>query len=59
MHHGETPALSQEQAATLLWLLQHLREWEVTGAGDSWLAPEPSPQPSLTPLGDSYFWLGG
>lgn len=31
MHHGETPVLSQEQAAALLWLLQHLCEWEVRG----------------------------
>lgn len=31
MHHGETPALSQEQAAALLWLLQHLRERGVRG----------------------------
>lgn len=26
MHHGETPALSQEQAAALPWLLQHFCE---------------------------------
>lgn len=31
MHHGETPALSQEQVAALLWLLQHLRERGVRG----------------------------
>lgn len=26
MHHGEIPALSQEQAAALPWLLQHFCE---------------------------------
>lgn len=31
MHHGETPTLSQERAAALLWLLQHLRERGVRG----------------------------
>lgn len=58
MHHGETPALSQEQAAALLWLLQHLRERGVRGRGRL-AGSEPPLQPSLTPPGDSYFWLGG
>lgn len=58
MHHGETPALSQEQAAALLWLLQHLCEQGVRGSGRL-AGSKPSPQPSLTPPGDSYFWLGG
>lgn len=49
MHYGETPALSQEQAAALLWLLQHLREWGVKHR--RWLVPEPSPQASLTTCG--------
>lgn len=58
MHHGETPTLSQEQAAAVLWLLQHLREWGVRGR--RWLpGSRATPQPCLTPPGDSYFWLGG
>ena len=49
MHHGETPALSQEQVATLLWLQQHLREQGVRDR--RWLAGSraiPAAQPHPT-----------
>lgn len=53
MHHGETPTLSQEQAAALLWLLQHLREWGVRGRRR--LQSHPTASPASPHLGTAIF----